>query len=100
MKLICSLGHFQCDGYTVHKLSQRCLAADWLVPRESDYLRMHSKVSSDCLPSYIKGTRTVLEIFKMDRYFPDSPRMCVIHKEAYARSGRTEDEAFETLILF
>jgi hypothetical protein len=36
---------------------------------------MRSKVSSDWLPSYIKVTRPVLEIFKMDGYFPDSPRM-------------------------
>jgi hypothetical protein len=35
---------------------------------------MHRKVSSDWLPSYIKATRPVLEIFKMARYFPDSPR--------------------------
>jgi len=39
---------------------------------------MHSKVSSDWLPSYIKATRPILEIFKMDRYFPDSLR---IYKE-------------------
>jgi len=34
---------------------------------------MHSKVSSDWLPSYIKATRPVLEILKIDGYFPDSP---------------------------
>jgi hypothetical protein len=34
---------------------------------------MHSKVSSDWLPSYIKTTRPVLEIFKMAGYFLDSP---------------------------
>jgi len=28
MKLICSLGHSECDGHTVHKLSQRRLNAD------------------------------------------------------------------------
>ena len=39
---------------------------------------MHSKVSSDCLPSYIKVTRPVLEIFKMAGYFPDSPRNFVV----------------------
>jgi hypothetical protein len=33
---------------------------------------MHSKVSSDWLPSYLKTTRPVLEIFKMSVYFPDS----------------------------
>jgi len=36
----------------------------------------------------------------MDEYFPDSPRIRMIHKKSYARSGRMEDEAFETLILF
>ena len=60
-------------GHTVHKLSQRRLTAYWLAPWESDCSRMHSKVSSDWLPSYIKATRTVLEIFKMAGYFPDSP---------------------------
>jgi hypothetical protein len=36
--------------------------------------RMRSKVSSDWLPSYIKVTRPVFELFKMDGYFTDSPR--------------------------
>jgi hypothetical protein len=75
MKLICLLGHSKYEGHTVHRLSQRCLTADWLAPRENACSRMHSKVSSDWLPSYIKVTRPVLEIFKMDGYFPDSPRI-------------------------
>jgi hypothetical protein len=37
--------------------------------------RMHSKVSSDRLPRYIKATRPVLEIFKMAGYLPDNPRI-------------------------
>ena len=36
---------------------------------------MRSEVFSDRLPSYIKVTQSVLEIFKMAGYFPDSPRM-------------------------
>jgi hypothetical protein len=76
MKLICSLGYFECDGHKVYTLSQRRPTADWLAPRESDYSRMRSKVSSDWLPSYIKATQPVLEIFKMDGYFPDSLRIC------------------------
>ena len=36
---------------------------------------MHSKVFSYWLPSYIKDTRPVLEIFKMAEYFADSPRI-------------------------
>ena len=65
----------ECDGHTVHKLSHRRLTVDWLAPWESDCSRMHSKVSSDWLPSYIKATLPVLEIFKMARYFPDSYRI-------------------------
>jgi len=40
---------------------------------------MNSKVSSDWLPSYIRATRPVLEIFKMAGYFPDSPRVSATH---------------------
>jgi len=67
----------ECDGHTVHKLSQRRLTADWLAPRDSDSSPMHSKVSSDWLLRYIKATRPVPEIFKMDGYFPDSPRVSI-----------------------
>jgi hypothetical protein len=35
---------------------------------------MHSKLSSEWLPSYIKAKEPVLEIPKMAGYFPDSPR--------------------------
>jgi len=63
----------KCNHYTLHRLSQQRLSADCLIPRESDCSWMHSKVSSDWLPSYIKATGPVLEIFKMAGYFPDSP---------------------------
>jgi hypothetical protein len=43
-------------------------------PMGSDYSRMYSMVSSDWLPSYFKATLTVLEIFKMDEYYPESSR--------------------------
>ena len=70
----------KCDSHAVHKLSQRRLTADWLAQRESDRLRMRSKVSSGWMPSYIKAMRPVLEILKMDWYFPDSPRKCHIER--------------------
>jgi len=62
----------ECDGHTVHKLSQRRLTAEWLVPRKSDCSWMHSKVSPDWMPSYIMATQPVLDIFKMAWYFPVS----------------------------
>ena len=52
----------------------RRLTADWLAPQENDCSRMHSKVTSDWLPSYIKAMWPVLEILKMAGYFPDSLR--------------------------
>jgi hypothetical protein len=64
----------KCDGHTLHKLSQRRLTADWLNALKSDYSRKHSNVSSDRLPSYIKATIPVLEIFEMAEYFPDRSR--------------------------
>jgi len=63
----------ECDGHTVHKLSQQHLTADWLAPRESDFSHMHSKVFSEWLPSYFKATQPVLEIFKMAGYFSGHP---------------------------
>jgi len=36
---------------------------------------MHNKIFSDWLPSYFKATRPALEMFKMDEYFPDNPRI-------------------------
>jgi hypothetical protein len=75
MKPICSLRHCECDGHTVHRLSQRRLTTDWLDLWESDYPRLQSKVSSDGLPSYIKATQKVLEIFKTAGYFTDNPEV-------------------------
>jgi len=65
----------KCDGHTVHKLSQWCLTADLVAPRESDCSQMCGKFSSDWLPSYIKATWPVLEIFKMAGYFLDKPHI-------------------------
>jgi hypothetical protein len=89
MKLICSLGHCEWDGHTVHKLSQRRLTTDYLGPQENNCSRMSSKVSSGWLPSYIKVTRPVLEIFKMARYFPQSLRIvsALNHADVRGREG-------------
>jgi len=61
----------ECESHTVHKLSHRCFSTNRLAPLESDCSGMNSKVFFHC---YIKATWPVLEIFKMARYFPDSPR--------------------------
>ena len=78
----------ECDGHTVHKLSQRRLIAQWLVPQNSNCSQIHSKISSDWLPSHIKATRPVLEIFKMAGYFPDSPRIALCYLVGDSPFGR------------
>ena len=85
----------ECDGHTVHKLSQRRFTADWLAPLESDCSRMDSKFSSDWLPSYIKATRPVLEIFKMTGYFPDSPcRPYQVYKDRHCKYKRNTEARY------
>jgi hypothetical protein len=72
------------DGHTVHKVNQRRLTADGLAPQGSDCSRMRSKVSSDRLPSYIKSTRPVLEIFKNGSLLSGQPSYvrCILLLEA------------------
>jgi len=65
------------------KLSQRRLTANRLAPRESEWSRMHTKVSSDWLPSYIKATRPVLEMLKMTGYFSECSRMYIVLQVKY-----------------
>ena len=73
VKLMCSLGHCECDGHTVE--SQSMASHCRLTSPTGDCSQMHSEVSSDWLPSYIKATQLVLKIFKMAGYFPDRPRI-------------------------
>jgi hypothetical protein len=56
----------KCDGHTVHKHSQLRFTTDCLAPRETDCSRIHSSVSSNWLPSYIKATRPVLKDIQND----------------------------------
>ena len=81
--LIFSLGHCECDGHTIHKLSQWRLTADLLALRESDCSRMSSNVSSEWLPNYIKATRPILEILKMTGYIPYRPRTVKTKEETH-----------------
>ena len=99
MKLICSLGHGECDGHTVHKLSHERLTADWLAPPESDCSQMYSKVSSDWLPSYVKATRPVLEIFKMACYLTYSPCTELLHLHPATRLPVEQAESGTVLKL-
>ena len=97
MKLICSLNHCECDRHTVHKLGQRRLTVSWLAPQESDCSQMHSEVSSDWPPSYIKATQPVLDIFKVDGYFPAA--IVYVHSNLLNDFECHENQCFESYIL-
>ena len=61
--LNCSLGHFECGCHTVHNFSQWRVTVECLAHVRVTS-RIHSKVSSGWLTSYIKVTRAFLEISK------------------------------------
>lgn len=52
-------------------LTQMYLIVNWLTLWESISSCMHNRVLFNCLPSYIKAAWTVLQIFKMIKYFLD-----------------------------
>jgi len=53
----------------LHNTQAQLTASHCRLTRESDCSLMHSKVYSDWLPCYIKATRPVLKIFKMEETF-------------------------------
>ena len=67
-------------------------------PTVQDCLRMHSKVSSDWLPSYILATRPVLEIFKMAGFFPDSPCTREVKDKALTLSSYERNEEYRLIL--
>ena len=86
MKLICSLGH--CELRRSHSTQAQSTASHCrLTSPTGECSRIHSKVSSDWLPSYVKAMRPVLEIFKMAGYIPDSPRIVEIGLTETTRSA-------------
>ena len=67
-----SLSHLECDGHTVHMLTQW---PHWLVQWSHHCSRMCIPVHSPWLPGYIDVTQTVLVILTIAGLFPDRPHM-------------------------
>ena len=67
--LLYSLSHFECDGHTVHMLTQRHLRPYWIIVQWSYYSHMCIPVHSPWLLGYINVTQTVLGILTMARLF-------------------------------
>ena len=67
--LICTFSHCECDGHTVHKLSQQRLTTDLLAPWESDCSRTSSKVTSRPRNQFSRHSKW-LGTFQTDLVFP------------------------------
>ena len=63
--LLYSLSHFECDGHTVHVLTQWCLPPPLTSTVKSSLFIMHLPVHSPWLPGYIDVMPTVLMILTM-----------------------------------
>ena len=61
--LLYLLSHFECDGHTVHMLTQRFLPPPLTSTVKSSLFTMHMPVHSPWLPGYINVTQTVLVMF-------------------------------------
>ena len=73
--LLYLLSHFECDGHTVHMLTQWCLLPPRLVQWSHRCSPMHIPVHSPWLPGYITALQIVFVILIMAGLFPDRPRI-------------------------
>ena len=74
VSLLYSLSHFECDGHTVHMLTQWHLPPHWLVQRSHHCSCMSIPVHFPWLPGYIDGPQTILIILTVVGLFPDRPQ--------------------------
>ena len=73
--LLYLLSHFECDGHTVHTLSQWCLPPPLTSTVSCHCSHMHIPVHSPGLPGYIDVVQTVLVILIVAGLFPDRTRV-------------------------
>ena len=80
--LLYSLSHFECDGHTVHTLTQWHLLSHWLVQWSRHCSCMHIPVHSPWLPGYIDVVQTV--ILTVAGLFPD--RSCMLKDKRHGKN--------------
>ena len=73
--LLYLLSHFECDGQTVHILTQQCLLPPLTSTVSHHCSLMHVSVYSPWLPGYINVAQTILITLALARLFPDRPCM-------------------------
>ena len=70
-----SLSHFECDGHTVHMLTQQCLPSPLTSTAKSSFNCSHTRipVQFPWLPGYIDVVQTILIILTTAGLFQDRP---------------------------
>ena len=79
--LLYLLGRFECEGHTVHMLTQRHHRPHWLVQWSRHCSHMLILVHSLWLPGYITVSQTALILLTMTWFFPDRPRIYINQRE-------------------
>ena len=75
--LLYSVGHFECDGRTVHMLTPQHLLPAWLVQWSCHSLRMWTMTCHfPWLPGYISVAQTILIMLTMVGLFSVRPCIC------------------------
>ena len=67
------LSHFECNGHTVHMLTQCIYCPHWLVQWSHQCSHMCVPVHSPWLPGYTDVVQTILIILTAAGLFPDRP---------------------------
>ena len=71
--LLYSLSHSECDGHTVHMLTQQHLLPPLTSTVKSSLFTYVHSVYSLWLPGYIHVMQAVLDVLTVARLFPDRP---------------------------
>ena len=71
--LLYLLNHFECNGHTMHMLTQWVYCPYWLVQWSHHCSHTRIPVHSPWLPGYIDVAQTILVILTMAGLFPDRP---------------------------
>ena len=79
--LLYLLSPFECDGHTVHMLTQCHLPPPMSSTVKSSLFTMRIPVHSPWLPGYNDVAQTILIILTMAGLFPDRPRIFLVRRQ-------------------
>ena len=88
---------FECDGHTVHMLTQQCLLPPLTSTVKSSLFSMRIPIHFPWLPGYIDVSQTVLVILTMAGLFSDRPRILLYKSVRLYREDVTKIPDFRVV---